>query len=64
MAFWAKKKADVETEKKDAGTNNLLKKKDEKKSAPPKRIDNLRIAQKLQISLKSLGTSNEYHFLT
>ncbi|MEN9824274.1 MAG: hypothetical protein RI953_19 [Pseudomonadota bacterium] len=64
MAFWAKKKAEVETEKKDNGTNNLLKKKDEKKSAPPKRIDNLRIAQKLQISLKSLGTGNEYHFLT
>ncbi|MFZ9521214.1 MAG: PilZ domain-containing protein [Silvanigrellaceae bacterium] len=64
MAFWAKKKADVETEKKDSVANSLLKKKDEKKSAPPKRIDNLRIAQKLQISLKSLGTGSEYHFLT
>lgn len=63
MAFWAKKKPEVETEKKDA-TNNLLKKKDEKKGAPPKRIDNLRIAQKLRVTLKSLGTGNEYHFLT
>lgn len=64
MAFWAKKKPENETEKKETGANSLLKKKDEKKGAPPKRIDNLRIAQKLQISLKSLGTGNEYHFLT
>lgn len=64
MAFWAKKKPDQETEKKDSGATNLLKKKDDKKSAPPKRIDNLRIAQKLQISLRSLGTGNEYHFQT
>lgn len=64
MAFWAKKKPENETEKKETGVNSLLKKKDEKKGAPPKRIDNLRIAQKLQISLKSLGTGSEYHFLT
>jgi len=64
MAFWAKKKPDAETEKKDSTPNNLLKKKDDKKGAPPKRIDNLRIAQKLHISLKSLGTGNDYHFLT
>ncbi len=64
MAFWAKKKPENETEKKETGANSLLKKKDEKKGAPPKRIDNLRIAQKLQISLKSLGTGSEYHFLT
>jgi len=64
MAFWAKKKPEVETDKKEAVTNNLLKKKDEKKNATPKRIDNLRIAQKLNVSLKSLGTGNEYHFLT
>lgn len=64
MAFWAKKKPDQEADKKDTGAANLLKKKDEKKGAPPKRIDNLRIAQKLHISLKSLGTGNEYHFLT
>ena len=64
MAFWAKKKPEVETDKKEAATNNLLKKKDDKKNAPPKRIDNLRIAQKLNESLKSLGTGNEYHFLT
>lgn len=63
MAFWAKKKTDSESEKKDSG-NNLLKKKDDKKGAPPKRIDNLRIAQKLNITLKSLGTGNEYRFLT
>lgn len=63
MAFWAKKK-ETETEKKETGATNLLKKKEEKKGAPPKRIDNLRIAQKLQISLRSLGTGNEYHFLT
>lgn len=64
MAFWAKKKVDNEADKRDSLTNNLLKKKDEKKGAPPKRIDNLRIAQKLSITLKSLGTGNEYHFLT
>ena len=64
MAFWAKKKVDNESDKREALTNNLLKKKDEKKGAPPKRIDNLRIAQKLNITLKSLGTGNEYNFLT
>ncbi len=64
MAFWAKKKPDNETEKKETGANSLLKKKDEKKGAPPKRIDNLRISQKLHISLKSLGTGSEYHFMT
>ncbi|NBX16959.1 MAG: PilZ domain-containing protein [Proteobacteria bacterium] len=64
MAFWAKKKPENETEKKDTGANSLLKKKDEKKGAPPKRIDNLRILQKLRISLKSLGTGSEYHFMT
>lgn len=64
MAFWAKKKVDNEAEKRDALSHNLLKKKDDKKGAPPKRIDNLRIAQKLSITLKSLGTGNEYHFLT
>jgi len=64
MAFWAKKKSEVEIDKKEAAGNNLLKKKDEKKGAPPKRIDNLRIAQKLNVSLRSLGTGNEYHFLT
>jgi hypothetical protein len=64
MAFWVRKKADNESEKKEAGASHLLKKKEEKKNLPPKRIDNLRIAQKLHVSLKSLGTSNEYHFLT
>jgi hypothetical protein len=64
MAFWAKKKVENEADKREALTNNLLKKKDDKKGAPPKRIDNLRIAQKLSITLKSLGTGNEYHFLT
>jgi hypothetical protein len=64
MAFWAKKKPEPDSDKKEATGTNLLKKKEEKKGAPPKRIDNLRIAQKLNVSLKSLGTGNEYHFLT
>jgi hypothetical protein len=64
MAFWAKKKPENETEKKDSTANSLLKKKDEKKGAPPKRIDNLRILQKLHITLKSLGTGSEFHFMT
>lgn len=64
MAFWAKKKAGNEADKKDANSTNLLKKKDEKKGGPPKRIDHLRIARKLHIKLRSLGTGNEYHFLT
>ncbi|MEY4066063.1 MAG: hypothetical protein RIR26_2271 [Pseudomonadota bacterium] len=64
MAFWAKKKSDSSGKTKDSPTNSLLKKKDDKKGPPPKRIDNLRIAQKLHVSLRSLGTGNEYHFLT
>lgn len=64
MAFWAKKKVNSEAEKQEALSHSLLKKKDDKKGAPTKRIDNLRIARKLGITLRSLGTGTEYHFLT
>ncbi len=65
MAFWIKKREiDKGENEKESESSGKDKKKDEKKGAAAKRIDNLRIPQQLRIHLKSLGTQNEYAFLT
>jgi hypothetical protein len=66
MAFWIKKKTD-ETEGNEISNSNnskLLRKKDEKKDNKPRRIDNLRIPQQLNIVLKSIGSPVEIPFVT
>ena len=65
MAFWIKKKNEENTA--DADESSSLKpkkKKDEKKENKPRRIDNMRIPQQLRITLRSLGSPNEYAFTT
>lgn len=64
MAFWIKKKND-ENEGAENTENALIgkKKKDEKRPAV-KRIDNLRIPQQLNVTLRSVGSPNEFQFLT
>ena len=67
MAFWIRKKGEEDgSGDADSGTSSLKpsKKKDDKKDNKPKRIDNLRIPQQLRITLRSLGSPNEYVFLT
>ena len=67
MAFWIRKKGEEDGGgDADSGASSLKpsKKKDDKKDNKPKRIDNLRIPQQLRITLRSLGSPNEYVFLT
>jgi hypothetical protein len=68
MAFWIRKKGEEGEGGKDgeasAGSLKPTKKKDEKKENKPKRIDNLRIPQQLRVTLRSLGSPNEFVFLT
>jgi hypothetical protein len=66
MAFWIKKKGEEGSEPEAAAGNSLkpARKKEEKKDNKPKRIDNMRIPQQLRISLRSLGSPNEFVFLT
>jgi hypothetical protein len=66
MAFWIKKKSE-EGENSDISNLNQgknLKKKDDKKDNKPRRIDNLRIPQQLNIVLKSIGSPVEIPFIT
>jgi hypothetical protein len=67
MAFWIRKKGEEgEGNAPDAGVSSLKpsRKKDDKKDNKPKRIDNLRIPQQLRVTLRSLGSPNEFVFLT
>lgn len=67
MAFWIRKKGEEGEGSEGESSASALKpakKKDEKKENKPKRIDNLRIPQQLRITLRSLGSPNEYVFLT
>jgi|GEM_PF-656612 len=65
MAFWIRKKGEEgEGEANSASALKPTKKKDDKKDNKPKRIDNLRIPQHLRITLRSLGSPNEFVFHT
>lgn len=68
MAFWIKKPSDGESvtdesEKKSTSRPKAKEQKEDKKSAI-KRIDNLRIPERLKINLKSFGSQTRYAFLT
>lgn len=60
MAFWIKK----QNGESESPASETSKKKDEKKVIAAKRIDNLRISRQLKVTLKSIGTPNEFVFVT
>ncbi len=65
MAFWIRKNAPTKVETgKEQESSISRKRKDEKLRPQVKRIDNLRIPHQLGIVMKSLGTRNEFSFLT
>lgn len=63
MAYWINKKGGDSAQKapKAGGQKGG---KEEKKGQQVKRIDNLRVSQKLRIRLRSLGAPQEYTFVT
>lgn len=66
MALWIRKNQTSKHDDQKNSDNSSLsrKKKDEKKGANAKRLDNLRIPHQSNIVIKSVGTRNEYSFVT
>ncbi len=62
MAFWIRKNVPLKSEQgKDSDSR---KRKDDKTRQQVKRLDNLRIPHKLPLVIKSLGSRNEFSFVT
>jgi hypothetical protein len=62
MAFWIRKNVPLKSEQ--GKENDGRKRKDEKSRQQVKRLDNLRISHKLPVIIKSLGSRNEFSFVT
>jgi hypothetical protein len=62
MAFWIRK--NVPSKSEQGKENDSRKRKDEKARQQVKRLDNLRIPHKLPVVIKSLGSRNEFSFVT
>jgi len=64
MAYWINKRGGDVTTAKQQNTGGQKGAKEDKKNSQIKRIDNLRVNQKLRIRLRSVGVAQEHSFVT